>query len=422
MATVLERDREVIPTRAQPVRSARYHSFDALRSTMMLLGIYLHAAVAFSRYGSWPWKDGSTTAVFDLSLGLVHVFRMPVFYVMAGFFAALLLEQRGPAAFLRNRAVRILLPFAAGWAVLFPLVAALVTVATNLEEPRTIPVKYLQFFSSGEVLRHLDPMHLWFLEYLLIFYAIALAVIPLARRLPALVAKVERMFRATLISPLGPLVLAGVIFPVLCFMQEGGLDDPSGFVPEAKIVLAYLVFFAAGWLLYRNADLLPTLVRLPRLPIVLALGLAAALLGFYCLWHRAQSTATHTHLWFLGSAWFLGLSMWLFILGFTGLFLRYLERPVPWIRYLSDSSYWLYLMHMPVILVFQIAVAGTGWTPAVKALVVLAASVPTLLTSYHVFVRFTWVGAMLNGRRYPVGRRLWQGRSQGMTLGRGGHD
>lgn len=402
MATVLERHREFPRARALPVQSSRYHSLDALRGTMMLLGIYLHAAVAFSRHGSWPWKDGSTTAVFDLSLGLVHIFRMPVFYVMAGFFAALLLEQRGPAGFLRNRMIRILLPFAAGWAVLFPLIAALVTVATNLEEPRTIPVKYLQFFSSGEVLRHVDPMHLWFLEYLLIFYTIALAVMPLARRLPALVAKVERTFRAVLISPLGPLVLAAITFPALCFMQEGALDDPSSFFPEAKIFITYLIFFACGWLLYRNADLLPTHLRLPRLPIVLVLGLAAALLGFYFLWHRAQPTASHTHLWFLGSAWFLGLSMWLFIFGFTGLFLRYLERPVPWIRYLSDSSYWLYLMHMPVLLVFQIAVAGTGWTPAIKALVVFAASVPTLLASYHVLVRSTWVGAMLNGRRYPV--------------------
>ncbi len=367
----------------------------------MLLGIYLHAAVAFSRHGSWSRKDGSTTAVFDLSLGLVDVFRMPVFYLIAGFCAALLLEQRGPAGFLRNRMIRILLPFAAGWAVLFPLIPALVTVATNLEEPRTIPVKYLQFFSSGEVLRHVDPMHLWFLEYLLI-YTIALAVMPLARRLPALVAKAERTFRAVLISPLGPLVLATITFPALCFMQEGALDDPSSFFPEAKIFITYLIFFACGWLLYRNADLLPTHLRLPRLPIVLVLGLAAAFLGFYFLWHRAQPTASHTHLWFLGRAWFLGLSMWLFIFGFTGLFLRYLERPVPWIRYLSDSSYWLYLMHMPVLLVFQIAVAGTGWTPAIKVLAIFAASVPTLLASYHVLVRSTWVGAMLNGRRYPV--------------------
>jgi glucans biosynthesis protein C len=403
MATVMEGRREFPHARAAS-GSARYHSLDALRGTMMLLGIYLHAAVAFSRHGSWPWKDGSTTGVFDLSLGVVHVFRMPVFYVIAGFFAALLLEQRGPAGLLRNRMVRILVPFAAGWMVLFPLVAALVTVAMNLEEPGTIPVKYLQFFGSGEVRRHLDPMHLWFLEYLLIFYALAVAVIPLAPRLPALAAGIERGFRAVVISPLGPLALAAITVPGLSLMQEGTLDDPSGFVPEKRIVFTYLIFFVSGWLLYRNADLLPTLRRVPRLPVSLVLALAAALLGFYFIWQREQSADSEALVWYLGSAWFLGLSMWLFIFGFTGLFLRFFERPVPWIRYLSDSSYWLYLMHMPVLLVFQIAVAGTGWTPAVKALLVLAASVPTLLASYHFLVRSTWVGAILNGRRYPINR------------------
>jgi peptidoglycan/LPS O-acetylase OafA/YrhL len=97
--------------------------------------------------------------------------------------------------------------------------------------------------------------------------------------------------------------------------------------------------------------------------------------------------------------------MWLFIFGFIGIFLRLFERPIPWIRYLSDSSYWLYLVHMPVLLVFQITVTATGWRPAIKALVVLAASVATLLGSYHVLVRPTWVGVVLNGRTFPIRRQ-----------------
>jgi peptidoglycan/LPS O-acetylase OafA/YrhL len=382
--------------------TVRYHSLDALRGTMMLLGIYLHATVAYSRYGNWPWKDGSTTGIFDVSLGLIHVFRMPVFYLIAGFFASLLLERHGAAGFLKNRMVRILVPFAAGWAVLFPLVTALATTAMSLEEPGAIPAKYMRFFSSGEVLRHLDPMHLWFLEYLLIFYGIALFAIPLARRLPAVVAEVERFFRVVVTSASGPLILAAITFPALCFMQEGALDDPSSFAPEARILMTYLAFFAFGWLLYRNQSF----PSLRRTAFFLVLGLASALLGFYFIWQSAQSTQPQALVWFLGSAWFLGLSMWLFTFGFLGLYLHLLERPVPWIRYLSDSSYWLYLMHMPVLLVFQIAVAGTGWPAGVKALVVLAASVPSLLASYHVFVRFTWIGAILNGRRYPLHRRL----------------
>jgi len=47
-------------------------------------------------------------------------------------------------------------------------------------------------------------------------------------------------------------------------------------------------------------------------------------------------------------------------------------------------------------------VAGTGWPPELKALVVLIVSVLTLLASYHVLVRYTWIGMVLNGRRRPI--------------------
>ena len=370
----------------------------------MLLGIYLHAAVAYSEHGSWPWKDGSSTSLFDISLGLIHLFRMPSFYVMAGFFAALLLERHGTARFLRNRAVRILIPFVVGWAILFPLVRALAITATHLDEPAGIPGHFLQFFTSGEVLRRLDPMHLWFLEYLLIFYAIALIAMPVARRLPAVVGRIDQIFRAVTISPLGPFVLADISFVTLLGMPQGAIDDPSGFVPNGKIVVAYSVFFGCGWLLWRNADLLPALRRPRRTVIFLVLGTVTAMLG-YLIWYLMDASASKTLVGVLASAWCLAASMWLFVFGFIGLFLSVVAQPVPWIRYLADSSYWLYLVHMPVLLGFQIAVAGSGWPPAGKALVVLVASVATLLVSYHFLVRPTWVGAILNGRRHAIGRR-----------------
>jgi glucan biosynthesis protein C len=193
-------------------------------------------------------------------------------------------------------------------------------------------------------------------------------------------------------------------FPTLCLMRDAALDDPSGFAPEGRIVITYLTFFACGWLLWRNADVLSELRRFPRAPILLMVGVVGALLG-YSIWYWQHSTGIHILLGLLASAWFLALAMWLFIFGFIGIFLRLFERPIPWFRYLSDSSYWLYLVHMPVLLAFQIAVTESGWTPAVKAAVVLAASVATLLWSYHVLVRSTWVGVILNGRKYPTSRQ-----------------
>jgi len=379
---------------------------DALRGVMMLLGIYLHAAVAYSAYGSWPWKDGSTTGLFDVSLGLIHVFRMPVFYVLAGFFAALLYERRGARGFLRNRVVRIVVPFAMGWAVLFPLVKVLAIGAARLEGSTASPSSPVEAFTLREIFGRPDPMHLWFLEYLVFFYVLVLVVAPLSRHryLAVPVGLINRSFRAVVISPLGACALAFLTCPTLYLMRDGAIDDPSGFAPESKILIAYLVFFGWGWLLSRNTDLLLVLRRFPHAPIFIVTGVVAALLG-YSIWYWLHTRGTPMVLGSVASAWCLALAMWLFVPGFIGIFFRVLERPVPWIRYLSDSSYWLYLVHMPVLLVFQIAAEETSWPPALKALIVLAASLATLLASYHVLVRFTWVGAILNGRKYATRQR-----------------
>src|SRR5262249_49112188 len=73
--------------------ASRYHALDALRAAMMFLGIYLHAAAAYSPHGDWHVKPPQVTTALDYTIAWIHVFRMPVFYVMAGFFAALLLAR-----------------------------------------------------------------------------------------------------------------------------------------------------------------------------------------------------------------------------------------------------------------------------------------------------------------------------------------
>jgi len=87
----------------------RYHAFDALRGTMMLLGIALHAAVPYGA-GAWFVHDGPRNVTVSIFLILVHVFRMPVFFAMSGFFAALLLERLGPRGFIRHRVKRVVVP------------------------------------------------------------------------------------------------------------------------------------------------------------------------------------------------------------------------------------------------------------------------------------------------------------------------
>ena len=119
------------------------------------------------------------------------------------------------------------------------------------------------------------PLHLWFLEYLLVLYVLALALRAPLLRLPGIVARIDRAFRRALGFGLRWWVFRAIIFPSLGARRFGWIDDPGGFVPEPRIVLAYAIFFAFGWLLWRQADLLAVLARPKPIIASFALGVAA---------------------------------------------------------------------------------------------------------------------------------------------------
>jgi len=370
---------------------SRFHALDGLRAAMMFLGIYLHAVVAYSPVGGWPLRIGQVTDSLVWSMSIIHVFRMPIFYAMAGFFTALLIARYGFRGAAINRFKRIAIPFVVGWIIVWPLTMLL--VGTGLYGiDRT-----LKGFASGVVLKYAHPMHLWFLEYLIVLYvlaAIALAVVPLVLS-QQVRAALLRGFGAVVHSPWAPLVLAIPSFAAQLLMPEPWIEDPPGFIPVFGIVAVYIIPFAFGWLLFLRIDLLDVLSRRAWLYSGLAVMASAAYRLSYALPADPKVTsivvrAVHS------------IDMWLLILGVTGLFLRYLSDHSLLRRYLCDSSYFLYIAHFPLIIAFQLLLKDVPLPPIAKIFVVLALTISILLVVYRYAVRPTFVGAALNGRRYPL--------------------
>jgi peptidoglycan/LPS O-acetylase OafA/YrhL len=90
---------------------------------------------------------------------------------------------------------------------------------------------------------------------------------------------------------------------------------------------------------------------------------------------------------------------WLITFGFLGLALVAFNRPRPVIRYLADSSYWIYLCHLPIVGLLQVDLFPVQASALVKFLIVLTVTLGMGLASYHVFVRYTFLGTWLHGRR-----------------------
>ncbi|MEM7477449.1 MAG: acyltransferase family protein, partial [Planctomycetota bacterium] len=104
---------------------SRRHDLDALRAFAMFLGIGLHAALAYQVVNiAWPVHDRNTAAWVSIGNSVIHGFRMPLFFLISGFFTAMLWRKRGLPALIKHRALRIAAPLGLGMVTIIPVVWA----------------------------------------------------------------------------------------------------------------------------------------------------------------------------------------------------------------------------------------------------------------------------------------------------------
>ena len=93
----------------------RYHFLDGLRGVAMLLGIVLHGGMSFLGFPVWPAVDvKSDPVVFGWMLDVIHGFRMPLFFLVSGFFTAMMWKKRGTGGLVKQRLLRIGVPLLIG--------------------------------------------------------------------------------------------------------------------------------------------------------------------------------------------------------------------------------------------------------------------------------------------------------------------
>ena len=158
--------------------SERLHALDAVRALALLLGVALHGAVPYVP-GFPGWASDTPSTGLTVMFYVIHIFRMTVFFFIAGLFARLALQRKGTTTFVRDRLTRVGLPLVGGWLVLMPgmgivlaVGAAIAGTAANTQPavapqvPESALMAVVTLFPWG---------HLWFLYMLLGFYAVALA-------------------------------------------------------------------------------------------------------------------------------------------------------------------------------------------------------------------------------------------------------
>jgi peptidoglycan/LPS O-acetylase OafA/YrhL len=118
---------------AAAVPTGRRHDLDALRAAAMLLGIAFHVGLAFASGFPWLVQDAHRNVGFLLFAEASHGFRMPLFFLVSGFFTAMLWRRRGVQALLKHRFKRILLPCLLGLVTIVPVMFVVMGLALSSE-------------------------------------------------------------------------------------------------------------------------------------------------------------------------------------------------------------------------------------------------------------------------------------------------
>jgi len=519
-----------------PGQAGRRADLDALRGFAMILGIALHASLAYFPY-PWPVQDSRQERLLGILYAAIHGFRMPLFFLLSGFFTMLVLRRRGLRAVLEQRALRILLPLAIAGVTLLPLDRAVISWAVgrsaaalaarnplagsilagdqaavrrhladagdlSAEDPAAGPSPLALAAMRGETnmiaalidagadadgrsRRGGSPLDAAALMGQADAAAMLMASCPdaaapaaAAFRTPAEIASLagsflglprrdadqitrgRRAIRAliadqtstkphlpagdalavsyqeALAAPELSLTLAGFRWQIfssgifdhlwflwyLCWLVAAfalavvacpplrgrhrwwlmpasclpaalmwspfGPDTALGLLPVPHLFLFYACFFWFGAATYAAEGAETALGARWQAVLPLSLGLLFPL-GLATIGDRPLAMVIQP-----AYAW--GMS-----LGLIGLFRRWCSREQAAVRWLSDASYWMYLIHLPLVIVAQVVVRDEPWPALAKFLAVLATTVALALLSYRWCVRFTPIGWLLNGPRTP---------------------
>ena len=394
------------PESLQTSTPLRLHSLDGLRATMMLLGLVLHCACNYQDdppNPAWDFRDDANSASFRILVGFIHAWRMPIFMFLAGFFGALLVERRSVGSFFANRLSRLGGPLLLFLPLLLPLVVAGFRYAKFVQLVGAEDAwGYLAEVSWAELFPR-QTMHLWFIYYLLIYSIAAALFVPLGRALPAPL-RPSRMVGRLVGLPGASLLLSMPIGLALMGSNFNGVVVPGVLIPGIELVpeptsfLTYGWLYLCGWSLWSRRELLEKNATWPR--IVACLGGTVALFMYWMGLVADPTTIVGASQRFF-TAFVSGWVMWLSIWGFLGLFAKCMPREVPWVRYLVDASYWLYVLHLPFTIWIPGYLAEEQWSSYAKFGVTVAATTLVGLVTYELFVRSTWIGRLLNGRRAP---------------------
>ena len=359
---------------------SRFHNLDFLRAFAMMMGLVIHAPILFTMpdvardfqienipaLESWGW----------LVMGFISNWRMPLFFLLSGFFAVLVIEKKGNAYFIKDRIIRIgitCLLFSAFYDIL-----------------------------DGSI--DFTTAHLWFLYELLIFVLFF-----------SLLYKLQ-VFKNLFYQTCSP-----KIFSIICLWLMATVPlahilnnsfNPYALMPSETFfslkpgnLVYYFSYFLLGVLLYSNQKIFS---KLSENKTIILLGILSVLAYFAQLYagnllysevedFRKIIGMKFDTLDLLLNAFTRGANTILWCLFFIGLASKFIQAGSATLRWFVELSYPIYIVHVIPLPIISAGLYEAGFSQISNFLLTIIIGFIVCIFLYYIFIKFTPVNWLLNG-------------------------
>lgn len=336
----------------------------------MMLGVVLHTMAIYTVDSSWKISSATSTTYADPILNFIHLFRMPAFFIIAGYFTALVIGKDGEREYSSSRMVRLGVPLLfAGLLFNLPLVG----VINNGPES----MGWDTYILSGSWLGHL-----WFLGTLIIYSLLIAAVWKWVKPWLA------KDFKYTWLVWLCVLTIAyPITLRISWYLEASGLQ--LIFFTMSNL-FQYFPFFVFGIVFH---------FQFHRLNQFGGISIWATLsLFLYLLWSIVSFEPLKDMILFLMATSF---SFFLFTI-----FERVFNGKARWKKELANSSYTIYLVHQPIIILLGLVVVNSSLNVHVQVSLIMISTALIAFVIHFLFVKnIPYLAFLMNGRPLSEGKQ-----------------
>lgn|SRR5690554_103750 len=325
----------------------------------------------------WGWhiKNNETYESLTGPMWFLNQWRLPLLFVISGMGTYFSLQKRTGGQFMRERVIRLLIPFVFGMLFIIPPQVYIERLANN-----QVSGSYLDFWPSEAFIGtypegNISWHHLWFILYLLLFSLI----------LTPLFISIKKGFSKGVIKKIisKPLGLYMFIFPL--FLWEW-LLQPFFPVTHALIgdwfnIISSITLFIFGFIIITTKETFWHSVKKYRY-IYLSVGIVCFSAMVYIVNNYEDSPTRHTI-----EAFIKVINLWSWVITLFGFAARYLNSNSSALKYANQAVYPFYILHQTIIVIIGYYMIDLDWPVGAKGSVMIFGTFGITWVIYEFLIR-----------------------------------